>query len=300
MLSFLKSEFFLSFAMNIQSMHSFLRVLSTGSFATAAKSVNLTASAVSLQMKQLEEYTGKVLFDRSGRRVVPTPEALQLAPAIAQAMEILDGIRDARERGVEGVIRLGVIASVEKAAMPRALRILRAEHPALAIQLSLDVSGGLIESIKAGRIDVAALIRPERGGSSRLAWTNLVRERLVLAVPAALPARPAQELLRKLPWIRYDVNLTGGRIAASWVQQRAPGTKASFDLISIDAILAMVAEGLGVSVVPCPAGLVPPTVRIVELGPAAPSRQVALLTRRADAEDRRVVALSSAFVAAYG
>lgn len=286
--------------MNIQSMNSFLRVLSTGSFASAAKAVNLTASAISLQMKQLEEYTGKVLFDRSGRRVLPTAAALELAPAIARALETLEGIRDTRERAVSGVVRLGVIASVEKAAMPRALRILRSEHPALAIQLSLDVSGGLVESIKAGRIDVAALIRPEKGGSSRLAWTNLVRERLVLAAPASLPPLAASKLLRMQPWIRYDPRLTGGRIASAWVQQRAPGTKASYELISIDAILAMVAEGLGVSVVPFPSGAIPTSVRIVELGAAAPTRQVALLTRRGDAEDRRVAALTSAFRRAYG
>lgn len=48
-------------------------VLRHGSFANAADDVGLTASAVSLQMKRLEEYLGQPLFDRSGRSVRPTP-----------------------------------------------------------------------------------------------------------------------------------------------------------------------------------------------------------------------------------
>ena len=287
--------------MKIENIHSFLKVLSTGSFAAAAQALNLTPSAVSQQMRQLEDYVGQPLFDRSARRVAPTPFARQVAPTFEQGLALLESVHRPRLTTVAGVLRLGVIASVEKTALPRALRILRTDHPALSVRLGLEVSGALIEAVKAGRIDAAAVIRPASGGSSRLQWTDMAREAFVLVAPASAPEGSPAELLRSLPWIRYDPGLTGGRIAAAWVRKVAPEASPSFEIISIEAILAMVSEGLGVSVVPRPGGplAVDASVRVIGLGPQAPTRQVSLLTRRADADDRRIRALVAAFRQAY-
>ena len=288
--------------MKIETLQSFRTVLATGSFAAAAQVLNLTPSAISLQMKQLEEYVGQPLFDRSTRRVVPTPFALQIAPSMATALGLLEALRKPRQTGVAGVLRLGVIPSIEKSALPRALRLLQTAHPALSVRLSLDVSPALVQAVKAGRLDAAAVIRPESGGSSRLAWTDLVQERFVLVAPAHAPQTTPADLLRHWPWIRYDSSLTGGRIAAAWVRKVAPDAQAGFEIFSIEAILAMVSEGLGVSVLPRPSGPLPvdASVRVVELGESAPTRQVALVCRRVDGEERRVRALGDAFVEAYG
>jgi DNA-binding transcriptional LysR family regulator len=281
--------------MKIETLVSFQQVLSSGSFAEAAQVLNLTPSAVSQQMKQLEEYVGQPLFDRSARRVVPTPHALQIARPMAEALALLKELHQPRRSTVAGLLRLGVIGSVEKSALPRVLRLMRTNCPDLAIRLSLDVSPALINAVKAGRLDAALLIRPASGGSSRLAWTNLVRESFVILASASTAEASPAELLRCMPWIRYDPGLTGGRIASDWVRKVAPDAVASFDIISIEAIMAMVSEGLGVSVVPRPGGPVPipASVRMSEIGPDAPTRQVALLVRRADAEDRRIRAFTA-------
>lgn len=286
--------------MKIETLRSFQAVLATGSFAGAAQQLNLTPSAVSLQMKQLEDYFGQLLFDRSTRTALPTPFALASAAPLAQSLALLEGLRNPRALSAAGMLRLGVIASIEKSVLPRTLRLLQAEHPALAVRLSLDMSGALVDSVKAGRIDAAVAVRPQSGGSTRLHWHDLMREPFVLVAPAMTPGgspdgTPAQ-LLERHPWIRYDTELTGGRIAAAYVRRICPHPRPGFEITSTDAIIAMVAEGLGVSVIPRPraALLASYAVRLVELGPHAPSRQIALVARSSDAEDRRVLAVADA------
>ena len=287
--------------MKIEALRSLQTVLATGSFARAASELGLTPSAVSLQMKQLEAFFGKPLFDRSGRVVRATPFAEQMATAVQQSLSVIEGFRARRAPSASGLLRLGVIPSVQKMAMPFALRLLRQHHPELVIQLMLEVSGTLQSALKAGRIDAAILVRPKTGGSRRLWWRDLARERFVLLAPGPARGTTAEQLLREYPWIRYDTALTGGRLAADYVRRACPGIGCSFEIASTDAIAAMVAEGLGVSVVPRLRERLRESygLREIDLGPPAPTRQISLLARRADEEDRRIQAVEGAFLEAY-
>ncbi len=158
----------------------------------------------------------------------------------------------------------------------------------------------LLDDLKAGRIDVAVVVRPPSGGSSRLHWTPLRREPFVLVVPAAVRGSKPAELLKSHDWIRLDRNLSAGRVAAQYVEKLAPAVRRSIELPSIEGIVAMVGAGLGVSVVPQLRRelLRAYEVREVPLGDSRISRQVALVCRSADAEDRRQLAVREAFARA--
>lgn len=277
-------------------------VLATGSFTAAATEVGLTPSAVSLQMKQLEAYFGRPLFDRSGRAAVPTPFARELATASGTALAVIEGFRARSNVSVSGVLRLGAITSVQTSVLPQALRILRDDHPGLTVQLTLDVSAPLQAALNAGRLDAAVIVRPQHGGSSRLSWMDLARVPFVLVAPAQAEGRTAQQLLRSHPWIQYERTLTGGRIAAQYVRRLCPEKRPAYEVASTDAIIAMVSEGLGVSIIPRPRGPLQHAYafREVTLGPNAPFRQVAWLCRNPDIEDRRHSAVRSALLTAYG
>jgi DNA-binding transcriptional LysR family regulator len=155
--------------------------------------------------------------------------------------------------------------------------------------------------LKAGRIDAAALVRPQSGGSSRLLWQNLTKQAFVMLVPSDAPAAPPQELLQRLGWIRYDIALTGGRIAAHYVKRVFPRARCSMEVRSIDAIVAMVSAGLGASVVPRPRAslLAAHAVRQVRLGKNGPTRQISLARRSADTENRNIDAIRQAFSCVY-
>lgn len=280
--------------MRIEALRTLETVLRTGSFASAAAALHLTPSAVSLQMKQLESYLGQLLFDRSGRGTRPTAFARRFVADASGFLAHIESLRGGRPRTVSGVLRTGMIANVEKSSFPRALRLLHERYPHLRIQPTLGVSAELIEGVKAGRFDAAVVVQPPRGSSTRLCWIELIKESFVMiAPPDALGTTPRQ-LLQSHPWVRYDVSLTGGRLAADYIRRILPGCTSQYELTSTDAVLAMVAEGLGVSVVPRPRAplLAGYPVRLIDLGPRAPVRTIAIVARRADAEDRRLQALA--------
>jgi DNA-binding transcriptional LysR family regulator len=277
-------------------------VLRRGSFAAAAHDVRLTASAVSLQIKELEKYFGQPLFDRSARIARPTPFASELAASVRGALATIEALRDRRSPVVAGRVALGTIRSVQTATLPAALLELRTRFPWLDIRLAQGDTPVLLRDIKAGELDAAVVVRPEMGGSSRLCWRNLARELFVLLAPPDVKGDSVVELLHKHEWIRLDTSMTGGRIAASFVHRVAPRARARLDLVSIEAIAAMVSSGLGVSVVPSLRGPLREAYRVREigLGRRAPVRQIAFVCRAADLDNRRVSAIREAFEHAYG
>lgn len=286
--------------MNVAMLKTLSSIVDRGSFAAAAREVGCTPSAVSLQVKQLEAWFGRVLFDRSARVARPTPFALEAATVARDVAARLDGLRTRPTVRVSGRVRLGAIASVQTATLPQALRTLRDRHPDLQVEVSLADSDELIADVKAGRIDCAVLVRPASGGSTRLAWQDLARQPFVLLVPPGVPAAPAPELLQRFGLIRYDTALTGGRLAAQHVRRVYPEVRLVMEVRSIDAIVAMVSAGLGVSIVPQPrqALLEAHGVRALGLGRSGPTRQIALVRRHADAGNRNVDAVSRALAAA--
>lgn len=277
-------------------------VLRHGSFASAADDMGLTPSAVSLQMKRLEEYVGQPLFDRSGRTVRPTPLASDLAESIRTALDAVEEARTRHSAALSGRVVIGAIRSLQPTMIPLVLREIGDRHPGLAVRVIQGDSGELLDHLKAGRLDGAALIRPTSGGSSRLDWQDLERQPFVFVAPPDSSETTAEALIARYDWIQFDTSLTSGRTAASHLHRLSPGTRPRFELESIEAVLAMVSAGLGVSIIPrLP---VAPTVRApvrqIPLGVSTPTRQIAFVCRNGDADNRRVRAIRDAFANGYG
>jgi len=276
-------------------------VLKRGSFVSAAHDVGLTASAVSLQIKHLEEFFGQPLFDRSSRTAQPTAFAREVVATAQAAIGSIERLRIKRADVVAGRVTLGTIRSVQTTTLPHALSQVKARYPELEVRLAQNDSHVLLQQLNAGAIDAAVLVRPASGGSSRLAWNDLASEPFVLLAPPASTGSSPAQLLQAYDWIRFDTSLTGGRIARSFVHKVAPRAHGTIELGSIDAIAAMVSVGLGVSIVPRPRhplGEVYP-VREISLGRHAPRRVIAFVRRAADRDNRRVQAVRQAFEAVY-
>jgi DNA-binding transcriptional LysR family regulator len=276
-------------------------ILKQGSFAAAAEDVGLTASAVSLQVKRLEEYLGQPLFDRSGRTAKPTPLARELSENVRAALDAVEAARTRQTVSVTGRIVLGTIRSLQSTMIPLVLKEIARRHPELSVRVIQGDSTELLNQLKAGQLDGAALIRPTSGGSSRLAWEDLERQPFVFVAPPDSENIPPSGLIKRYNWLQFDTSLTSGRVAAGYLHRLSPSTRPKFELESIEAVLAMVSAGLGVSVVPKLRGTgaeVYP-VRQIPLGKNAPSRQISFVCRGADADNRRVMAIRDAFVVSY-
>ena len=171
-------------------------ILRNGSFAGAAEDMGLSASAVSLQVKRLEEYLGQPLFDRSGRTSKPTPLARELTENVRAALDAVEAARTRQTIALTGRVVLGTIRSLQPTMIPLVLREINRRHPELSVRVIQGDSVELLDQLKAGRLDGAALIRPTSGGSSRLYWEDLTEQPFVFV--AVSPEVASQQLGRKL------------------------------------------------------------------------------------------------------
>jgi LysR family glycine cleavage system transcriptional activator len=159
--------------------------VSVGSFAGAADRLALTPAAVSLRIRTLEAELGQPLFDRVGRRVVPTPAAATLAGRIRQA---LNGVNDAIDAFQEAAAPLRVTAPPTFASRWLAPRLSGFPPPG-GVAIELDISSDLRNP---AAFDVA--IRTGRGG-----WDGLDEYALTpvdvtpMIAPAVLGSRTLAE-----------------------------------------------------------------------------------------------------------
>lgn len=286
--------------MKIEMFDTLDAVLRGGSLAAAASEMNLTASAVSMQMKQLEAYLGQPLFDRSGHAIRPTELAHEVAGSMRTGLQHLQTLRRRSVVKVEGLVRLGIIESMLPTLLPGTLSELRARYPQLELRPSRGRSSGLTDAVKSGELDAAVVAEPEGGGSARLQWRPLLRSEMRLIVPPGATETSVPALFKQYQWIRYDRQTISGMLAARYVNSQVRTRHGSIELDSVPAIIAMVSAGLGVALVHLvDAGFCQSyPVRFVRLGRAAPAVQLSLVTRKADAESRPLQAVGDAMTAA--
>ena len=286
--------------MKIEMFDTLDAVLRGGSLAAAASETNLTASAVSMQMKQIETYLGQPLFDRSGHAIRPTPLAHEVAAAMRHGLQHLQSLRRRSVVAIEGVVRLGVIESMMPMLLPGTLSELRARYPRLELRPTRGRSIGLTDAVKSGELDAAVVAEPEGGGSVRLNWRPLVRSEMRLIVPPDAAENSVPALFKQYEWIRYDRQTISGMLAARYVTRQVRAGRGALEIDSVPAIVAMVSAGLGIALVHLvDAGFCQSyPVRFVRLSRGAPAVQMSFVTRKADADSRPLRAVGDAMTAA--
>lgn len=288
--------------MNLAMLATLRAILEQGSFTAAAEVIGCSPSAVSLQVKQLETYFGRPLFDRSTRRVLPTPLAREIAEVMGDFSSRFQALRAKPVMAVAGRVRVGVITSMQSDALPHAIHALRERHPQLELTIPpLNDTDELIVELKAARLDLAVVIRPESGGSRRLIWRELHQQPYVMLAPPAARGAGPRELLEQFDWVGYDLSLPGGRIAARFVRSLVPDARCAMELRSMDAIVSMVSLGLGVTVIPQPRRplIEAYAVREVALGRRAPSRRISVVWRKSDEGNRNIETVADALAAVF-
>ncbi|MGT2432959.1 LysR family transcriptional regulator [Cupriavidus basilensis] len=169
--------------MKLEAFSTLQAVIEEGSFAAAAAVMHLTPSAVSMQMKQLEQYVGQTLFDRSGLQVRPTAAAVEVVAAMRDGLHHLNALRRRTSVAIEGTLRLGMIESIQPVLLPGTMRYLRDRYPRLAVRPMRGRSAGLMDAVKAGQLDAAVVAQPEKGRLASLRWHPLTQREIVLVAP---------------------------------------------------------------------------------------------------------------------
>ncbi|MEQ9042087.1 MAG: LysR substrate-binding domain-containing protein [Silicimonas sp.] len=166
--------------LDLDLLKTLVAIAETGSFSAAAAAVLRTPSAVSMQVKKIEDLLGRPVFIRDSRSVELTADGAFL---LEHARRMLALNRDALARfvqpDVEGVVRLGAPDDVAERFLPKMLRGFAETHPCVTVDVTVDGSERMISMLKSGRLDLT-LITCEAGFDDHGAEV-LFRERLVWA-----------------------------------------------------------------------------------------------------------------------
>jgi DNA-binding transcriptional LysR family regulator len=266
----------------IRELKTFISVARRGTFAAAGQEVGLTQSAVSAQIKNLEEALGVKLFDRTGRAATLNSagqRAIPLAEEILQTflrMGAPDSANDYR-----GALRIGAIGTVQTGILPQVLVALKAKAPFIEATLVPGVSLNLLSQVDAGEVDLAMLINPPFALPKDLHAEVIAREPFVLITPKTLKKGDPLQILREQPLIRYDRGSFGGRLVTQFLREHKLDVRQALELDELDAIAKMVRSGLGVALVPM-AGLWlehASDVRVIDLGKLTFYREIVLLAK---------------------
>ena len=142
--------------LDLDVLRTFVAIAETGNFSTAAEVVFRTPSAVSMQVKKLEEQLGTVLFLRDARSVSLT-EGGETLLGYARRMIALSNEAVSRfiMPDMRGVVRLGAPEDIGQRLLPMVLRRFADTHPGITVDVTVDMSAKLISRVEEQRLDLA-------------------------------------------------------------------------------------------------------------------------------------------------
>jgi len=265
--------------MDLVFLESFVTVAECGSFAEAARRLNLTPAALAQRVRRIEADLGHQLITRVGRTVRPTESGLAVlrrAPLLLEAARELRALAAGDEPA--GLMRLGATATALVGIVPGIIADLRRRHPRIAYHLRPAASVDLYHAVLEGQLDAAIIVRPHFALPKSVDWLTLRDEPLVLIAPAGTDMRDPHRLISEAPFIRYDRNQWGGQIVERYLQEQRLEVAEWLELDALDAIAAMVSQGQGVAIVPDWAPPWPEGLRLEKLRlPGGLARQTGLI-----------------------
>lgn len=146
--------------MDTDLLRAFVTVAECEGFSAAGKILCRTQSAVSLQIKRLEDRMGEALFERTSRSVLLTAAGGRLLPYARQILKLQDEAKRAMGADRQGQsIRLGISEEQASAYLPELLPQFAHSHPEVRIEIVCDISASLVERFQEGLLDVVLAIR---------------------------------------------------------------------------------------------------------------------------------------------
>jgi LysR family hydrogen peroxide-inducible transcriptional activator len=241
--------------MQIHQLRYFCAVARTGNFTRAAQQERIAQPSLSQQVRKLEEELGSTLFDRLGRTVRLTQLGAAFLP---RAEEILRQVANATAEIQEmagadrGKLVIGSIPTVAPYFLPPYLASFSRKFPHIQVSVVEEVTSELLNQLQNGVLDLAVLALPI--AAQNCVCQELFRERLYLAVPSGHPlAAQSTAHLRQVADDPFLLLKEGhcfreNTLAACGKARLQPNV--IFESGQFATILAMVAAGTGVSVVP--------------------------------------------------
>jgi DNA-binding transcriptional LysR family regulator len=241
---------------------------------------------VSGHIRRFEEFVGMTLFHRTGRSATLNGAGQAMRPLAEEVVEIVQRMRTRAAPGqLRGSLRVGTITSLHNTLLARAMIAFRRAHPLVTIRL-VRKDGHMLHQVERGEFDIAATLRPPQPLQRTLRWHPLLRKPYVLIAPARLAVRSWRAAIRSHPLLRYDESSSAGKDIGDFIARKGVAIKESIWINYADTMISLVAQGLGVAIIPrTPLGDAKGKVKVYSLGPQPLYREIGVLSRAAPAAD---------------
>jgi DNA-binding transcriptional LysR family regulator len=234
--------------MDFADLAVFKAVADEGGVTRAARRLHRVQSSVTTRIRQLEASLGTPLFIRERRRMVLSP-AGQLFRGYAEELLALGERARAAASGdtPQGALRIGTLESTAASRLPAVLCAFHRAHPAVRVELATGTNDAIVEALLDRRVDAAFVAEAPR--DPRIAARPAFAEELVLVTPRDHQPVESPRDVELDTVIAFPAGCAYRRRLERWLGPRHAAAR-TLELASYHAIVACVASGSGVALVP--------------------------------------------------
>ena len=227
--------------LDVDQLRTFIAIAETGSFTKAAEVVNKTQSAVSMQMKRLEERLARPIFARDGRASKLTEDGARLLDYARRIVKLnVETVAAFSDAELSGRVRLGVPDDYADRYLPEIMARFSRAYPSVELTVICEPSVDLLERIDANEIDLAIVTNCE----TKRASETFRRERLLWVSSNRHPTH----LETPLPLALGRPSCVWRRIATEQMETTGRSFRILYSSSNVGAVAAAVLAGLAVSV----------------------------------------------------
>lgn len=236
-------------------LRAFVTVVEAGGFSQAAERLLRGQSAVSLQIKRLEERLGVRLLDRGPRHVTLTSEGELILDHARRILSLNDElVSRLREPELSGLVRLGAPEDFATSHLPNVLARFSRSHPRVALEVTCELTLELLQRFQSGGLDLALVKREPMGD---LGGVRVWREPLVWVAST----RAVTETQDALPLVVSPRPCVYRKRATDALDAQGRSWRIAYTCGSLTGNHAAVRAGLGVTVLP--KAMVPPDLTVL-------------------------------------
>lgn len=257
-----------------------------GHFGRAAEICAVSQPALSVQIKELEETLGFVLFERTPKQPRLTTvgrEFLERARAILRSVDELEELARAAHDQWVGQLRIGIIPTIAPYLLPQIIEGLSHGFTGADVHIRETMTSNLLQELSEGRIDTAILALPVSEPS--LVEVPLFKESFVLVRHKNDQNKPVpnKEMLKEMKLLLLEEGHCFRDQALSFCNISPNPPQETLDASSLSTLVQMVGGGLGVTVIPEMAVSLEARsadVSVVQFAPPQPSRTIGMVWRK--------------------
>jgi DNA-binding transcriptional LysR family regulator len=239
-------------SLNLDQLRALETVVELASFTGAARRLSLSQSAVSVQIRELEQRCGLRLIERLGKKAYATAAGREVIDHARRISQEADAIASAMRRfrdGWIGRVHIGAALTALMYLLPPVLKKLRTEHPGIDLFISNAPTTAMVDGVLRNEMDLGLVTLPVE--DSRLVITPLHIEEMVAIFPAI--ARDIPEAVTPQYAAAQFLVLEFGAVSAlirSWMSAHGLAPQSPMILSAIEAVKIVVSAGMGMSIVP--------------------------------------------------